>query len=154
MIYRIASLAGLLLVALLPGCDAESPSGLPTTRMKLGNSTVTLEIANSPVGRARGLMHRSSMPDNHGMIFIFPDEQMQSFWMKNTRIPLDIVFINRQSTIVSIHTMEPYTTRSTSSAAPAQFAIELNAGKASRLGLSAGQTVALPPDLPQARDTD
>lgn len=151
--FRISYLLSLLASLSIAGCGYESPDHLPMTKMKLGSDTVTLEIANAPASRTKGLMERDSMPEDHGMIFIFPEDTPQSFWMKNTRFPLDIVFINSQSKIVSIHTMRPYVTTSTYSAAPAKYAIELHAGKAKELGLQAGQSVSLPSDLPQAKDS-
>jgi uncharacterized membrane protein (UPF0127 family) len=73
---------------------------LPTTPMKLGSRTYTLEIANDTAEREKGLMRRDSMASDHGMIFVFPVEQKLGFYMRNTRIPLDIVYVNAQRRVV------------------------------------------------------
>src|SRR6202012_96879 len=97
----------LILMTTAIGCE-HSPSGLPVVGVKIGSRTFNLEIASTPSAQETGLMKRDSMPDDHGMIFVFPDEINRNFWMKNTRIPLDIIFLNTGGTIVSIHQMEPY----------------------------------------------
>jgi len=108
-----------------------------------------LEIADDKLERTTGLMHRASLPDNGGMLFIFPEAAERAFWMKNCLIDLDVIFLDPQGKVVRIHTMtvpdpsdvDPPKYRS---GAPAQFVIELNAGKAGQLGLKPGQTVDLP----------
>ncbi len=136
----------IFLMALTRGCDNPPQGKLPVTQMVIGNRTYTLEIAADPPRRQIGLMQRESMPENHGMIFIFPDEQPRSFWMKNTLIPLDILFLNTQGDIVSIGFMEPHTGRA-DSGAPARYAIELNAGQAKQAGVAPGDRLTLPEDI-------
>jgi hypothetical protein len=79
------------------------------------------------------------------MIFVFPFEQRLSFWMENTLIPLDIVFVDREGRIVSIHQMQPLDLRQVPSAGPAMYAIELNQGTAARAGVKAGDMLQIPP---------
>lgn len=136
----------LLLTLLLVGCQESYQAQLPTTRMKIGDTTFTLEIADEPVERQIGLMRRDSMPENHGMIFVFPDERVRQFHMANTRIPLDIVFLNAGGAIVSIKQMKPYNDLA-SSDEPAKYAIELNQGTAARVGLQQGQVLTLPEEI-------
>ncbi len=76
---------------------------LPSIELTIGSKTCNLEIANTPEKRRKGLMNRKSMADNHGMVFIFPDEQVLSFWMSNTLIPLDIIYVSAEGEVVSIH---------------------------------------------------
>src|SRR5947209_10421832 len=83
----------LALAACAAGCDQQSPLGLATVKMSIGKNTYTLEVADTVASQERGLMERDSMPANHGMIFVFPRERMREFWMKNTRFPLDIIFL-------------------------------------------------------------
>ena len=83
--------------------------------MPIGKKTFTLEIADTDATQQKGLMFRDSMPENHGMIFVFGNEIVRNFWMKNTRIPLDIIYIASDGTIVSIKTMQAYDLQSTSS---------------------------------------
>src|SRR2546421_8067051 len=97
----------LALAACAAGCD-QSPSGLATVKMSIGKNTYTLEVADTVASQERGLMERDSMPANHGMIFVFPRERMREFWMKNTRFPLDIIFLDAAGHIVSVAQMKPY----------------------------------------------
>lgn len=120
------------------------PQSLPTVEITLGARTYTVEIANTEDQRQMGLMHRHSMPENRGMIFAFPDERPLGFWMKNTHIPLDIIYLNSDGIIVSTHRMLPHDVRSIPSAAPAKYAIELNAGEVAKTGLRRGDRVEIP----------
>ncbi len=133
----------------LGGCDAAS-SDLPTTRMQIGQAMFTLEIAADPDQRATGLMHRESMPDDHGMIFVFPDDQGRRFWMKNTKIPLDILFIRSDGQVVSIQQMEPDTGEAQTSRL-VRYAIELNQGAARRAGVKEGDVLELPREVRELR---
>ncbi len=144
----------LVLCAVAAGCAKPSPSGaLPTTDLRIGAQTYTLEIANTKVSRERGLMERDAMPDGHGMIFVFDRERPLNFWMKNTRIPLDILYLDNSGQIVSIHTMKPYDTRTeTTSARPAKYAIELNAGQANRAGVKPGDVLDIPASAREPSD--
>ena len=91
-------------------------------------------------------MERDSMPSDHGMIFVFPQEQDRYFWMKNTRFPLDILFVDAAGKIVSIHHMRAYDLSTTPSDFPAKYAIELNSGAAANAAVQAGDKL----DIPQA----
>ncbi len=121
-------------------------------RMRLGDRIFTLEVARTDRSREIGLMHRDSMPADHGMIFVFPEAHRLGFWMRNTRFPLDIVYVAPDQRIVSIHRMEPFDENSTLAAGAALWAIELNAGTASALGLKPGQLLEIPPDAMKALD--
>lgn len=129
------------------GCTEKVSEQLSTTSMQIGSATYTLEIAANDAQRARGLMYRDQMPADHGMIFIFDDEQVRSFWMKNTRIPLDIIYLSDQGKVVSIKSMKPFDEKSVSSEFPARFAIELNAGQAQRCGILPGDVIIIPPSV-------
>ena len=106
--------------------------------MSIGSKTYTLEIAASTADRNRGLMYRDSMPADHGMIFIFAKPEERDFWMRNTRIPLDILFLDPAGKVVSISRMEPYDEHGTHSRGAARFAVELNAGEAQAAARSPG----------------
>jgi uncharacterized membrane protein (UPF0127 family) len=141
----------LLLAALLIGCDDRTPTtgpgpqtGLPVVSTKLGTDTFDLEVANTDQSRETGLMYRDSMPNDHGMLFVFPDDQVRQFWMENTRIPLDIAFLDASARIISIKSMLPLDLRLTSSDGPAKYAIEMNVGAASAVGLKVGDQVVIP----------
>ena len=111
---------------------------------RLQGVTYHLELADESWEVTRGLMHRFSMVDDMGMIFDFGSEAPRRFWMRNTFIPLDMVFVRTDGTIDSIvENAEPQTDTGRESDGPARFVIELNAGEAARIGLEAGSTVAL-----------
>ena len=119
-------------------------------RMQVGGKVFDLEVADTDARQQYGLMNRRSMPKNHGMIFVFPDERPRGFWMKNTLIPLDILYLDAGGRVVSMHRMEPEARdergrlRSYPSAGPAQYAIELNAGMAEIAGVRRGDVLAIP----------
>jgi uncharacterized membrane protein (UPF0127 family) len=152
--FRAALLSPILLLSLLIGCQSSTQpnSNLPTTRMTLGSKQFTIEIANTDSTREFGLMKRDSMPADHGMIFVFGDERPQAFWMKNTRIDLDIVFINNSGKVVSIKQMQAYDLRSVPSDAPVRYAIELNLNAAADAGIKVGDHVDIPTEAKESKD--
>tara|TARA_R110000868_G_scaffold21640_9_gene89794 strand:+ start:12550 stop:13041 length:492 start_codon:yes stop_codon:yes gene_type:complete len=93
-----------------------------------------IEIADTDYETETGLMYRKSMKSNRGMLFIFPDVAMHSFYMKNTEIPLDIIFIDANMRIASFQeNAEPYNENGLSSQVPIKYVLELNAGLAEKL---------------------
>ena len=104
-----------------------------------GTHRFTVEIADDPIERARGLMFREEMARDHGMLFDFAGESHQHFWMKNTPLPLDIIFIRADGTVDSIAAgTTPFSTDSIPSDGPARFVLEVNAGVAAEIGLAPG----------------
>ena len=121
------------------GCRAGEPW------VEVGGQRYYVEIADADDERARGLMFRDKLDANEGMFFIFRESAPRSFWMLNTRIPLDIIYIGRDLEIVgwSLDT-PPCRTRncpSYPSGAPAQYVLEVNAGEMARLGVEIGEQV-------------
>ena len=100
-----------------------------------------VEIANNYSKRKLGLMHRDYLPQNSGMIFIWEDDAIRCMWMKNTYIPLDLVFLDQQSTILSKHNLVPNSEESICSKHPARFAIEVNAGWLKQNGIDVGSKI-------------
>jgi len=140
-----ARLLGLTLCA--ASCKPEQPADTGeagVVRMKLGRETFTLEVADTPKKQQLGLMHRKSMPQDRGMLFVFPEEEERSFWMKNTLIPLDIVYLDAGGKVVSVKQMKPLDETSVPSDGPAKYAVELNEGAAKRAGVAAGDVLAIP----------
>ena len=133
-----------LYVLLLTVCSA-CASGGPS--VELGGSTFSVEIADTQAKHQLGLMFRDSMPADHGMIFIFADEAPRSFWMKNTRIPLDIMYFDKDLKLVSLSADTPPCKVSSCPAypsiAPAKYVLELNAGIAASLGVGLGDKLKL-----------
>jgi uncharacterized membrane protein (UPF0127 family) len=127
------------------GCFNRAPSSdLPTTKMQIGEKHFELEIADTPGKRNTGLMRRDSMPADHGMIFVFPEPDTHSFWMQNTRIPLDIVFVDANGRIASIQQMKPYDLTSVNPPVAIKYAIELNVGAAAKAGAKLGDKLVIP----------
>ncbi|HEY8124182.1 MAG TPA: DUF192 domain-containing protein [Methylocystis sp.] len=107
-----------------------------------GEHDVKVEIADTPKARARGLMFRKSMPADHGMLFEFKAEGPVSMWMRNTYIPLDMVFIGRDGRVVGVAAdTEPMSERIIASPGPAYAVLELNAGAARKMSLAPGDQV-------------
>lgn len=128
-----------LLALLVAG--ACSTSRLPTATLTIAGHPLTVEVAASDADRARGLMHRDSLPEGRGMVFVYADDVPRSFWMKDTRIPLSIAFVDRDGSIVRIADMQPLSTKSTPSLYPARYAIEVNKGWFAARGIEAGAAV-------------
>lgn len=119
-------------------------SGLREGEMKIAETPILVELALDSASQARGLMYRKEMPENSGMLFMFAEEVPLSFWMKNTLIPLDIIYINEQGDVVHIATAQPCKIQncpSYPSVYPAKYVLELNAGRAAELGLSPGNNI-------------
>ena len=121
-------------------------TGLPTIKLGVGPHTVTAEVAANDAHRATGLMHRFSLPPDHGMLFVFDAVRPLSFWMRNTYIPLSIAFIDAQGRILNVEDMQPQDERSTWSAGPALYALEMRRGWFAQKGIGPGTVVkGLPP---------
>ena len=122
------------------------PAKLPTEALEIrthhGPVRLKVEIAADDNAREYGLMFRKHMADDHGMIFDFPDVQPRSFWMKNTLIPLDMLFVGPDGRIVSVaKRAKPLDETAVSSYFPARAVIEINGGLADKLGIQAGDQV-------------
>jgi uncharacterized membrane protein (UPF0127 family) len=121
-------------------------TGLPTTKLTIGTQVVTAEIAATDETRQIGLMHRFSLPPDHGMLFVHDAPRMLSFWMRNTYIPLSIAFIDANGRIINIEDMAPQVERTTWSAGPALYALEMKKGWFAQKGIGPGAEVkGLPP---------
>lgn len=107
----------------------------------------SVELAVTPAERARGLMFRESLPKNSGMLFVFETEQLLSFWMQNTSIPLSIAYIDESGIITDILDMEPYDLSSVSSSRPARYALEVNRGEFRQKGIRPGNRVIFPEEV-------
>ena len=109
--------------------DFVSPEGTPFLR-------IAVELAETREEQTQGLMGRRSLPSKGGMLFVYPEAIDQSFWMKNTPLPLDIIFIAEDSTIVNIaRRTRPLSEETIRSTGPAQFVLELRAGFVDRNGI-------------------
>jgi uncharacterized membrane protein (UPF0127 family) len=148
-------LSSLLVLAALALVAAASAQPLATRRVFLSGVAYNLEVAADPATRERGLSGRDSIDARGGMLFIFPEDAARVFWMRDCKVDIDLVFLDRTGRVVAAHRMraepprlagegeEQYLSRLRrySSQAPARFAVELRAGSLSQLGLSVGSVV-------------
>lgn len=172
-LFRTALLGAPIALAVL-GCRAESqlPANPPATsetsqeaeaedavetiavtvRSATGDHVFDVETAITPEEQRRGLMFRESLPENGGMIFPFEFPRLASFWMRNTMIPLDMIFIRADGVITNIaRETEPYTLDSYYSTEPVIAVLEIDGGRSAELGIDAGDRVSWPdgPALPE-----
>ncbi len=128
---------------------AEKPATQKDTQIPEGRQRITIrgiplyvEVVQTDEERMRGLMFREQLPEDQGMLFVFEFSRIQSFWMRNTFIPLDIAFIDSEGKIVDIQQMEPIDeSKNYISAAPALYVLETNAGWFVRHGVKVGDMV-------------
>ena len=105
-------------------------------------AVIDIEVADNDQKTAQGLMYRSSMPENAGMLFLMPREDIQGFWMRNTYIPLDMIFVNSNKQIVTIHAnTTPMNENSYISTAPALYVVEVNAGYCNKNNINEGDKI-------------
>ena len=148
-----ANVIFLFVVFFLPCCkDTErykqlSPAGKNEKiffDFKIAEVPIKIEVAATPEERAKGLMFRESMASNEGMLFIFEEGTSQRFWMKNTRIPLDIGYISSSGVLLEIHKAKPHDTSGVPSRSnDIKFVLELNEGAYRKLGISIGTRISL-----------
>lgn len=124
--------------------------------VEIGGKRYTVEIADDDTERARGLMFRDTLDDGTGMLFIHEAEEPQAYWMKNTRIPLDILYFDARRTLVTQQRNVPPCSAgdacpSYPSDQPARFVLELNAGEAERLKLQDGAELTFGEGIPPVR---
>ena len=104
--------------------------------------TIDIEIADNAYATQTGLMYRTQLDTNQGMLFIFPDVQLRNFYMKNTKIPLDIIYIDEDQTIVSFQkNAKPFNETSLPSEAPAKYVLEINGGLSDEWLLAVGDQI-------------
>lgn len=156
MRFRLSHVALRFLVLLaaivsvnVPAVASTAQTGLPVEALVVTSGERShrfkVDVAATDRQRSMGLMFREQMDPDQGMLFVFDGEGQRYFWMKNTPLPLDIIFIGSNGVIVSIAAdTTPYSTDTVPSGKPARFVLELNAGTAAKLGIEAGDTVKSP----------
>lgn len=131
---------GFFIIILLAACS--HTVGHVVLKTDRGEIPLTVEIADTDEERAQGLMYREKLEEGHGMLFVFENEASRGFWMKNTKIPLDIVFFDREKKVVSfVKNMKPCEAdpcRTYDSEKPAMYALELKEGMVEKYGIKAG----------------
>ena len=136
-----------MLVAWLSVVAAACSTDDGLVRLSVGGQQFDVELAVTPEQRREGLMYRDRLGEREGMLFVFDQEQMLTFWMRNTPLPLSIAFIDARGVIVHITDMVPYSEAPVSSRFPVRYALEVNRGAFERAGIEIGDVVDLPDDL-------
>lgn len=142
-----ALLAAVVALAVLAGCSpGQENSGLPTTQITIdtahGPVKFNVEVASDDASRAKGLMFRTELAPDAGMLFDFHKEGYRTFWMKNTPLPLDMIFIKGDGTISTIaENTIPYSEDAVPSSEPVRAVLEINGGRSRALGIEAGDKV-------------
>jgi hypothetical protein len=144
------SLLSALLAAALSACGC-SEKREDLVAMRVGGHAARVEIADTPDLRNRGLMYREKLGEDEGMLFVYPSPRVVSFWMKNTRIPLSIAFIDERRRIVRIAHMRPFDESEHSSVVRVPYALEMNRGWFARHGVKPGDRVDLPEEALRSR---
>ena len=140
-------MAAVLFLFVLPACAAEDTGDAAPVVVESasGNHTFTVELALTDEERARGLMYREELAPDRGMLFVFEDSAPRSFWMRNTYIPLDIIFIRADGQILNIvRQARPRTDTPRQSIGNAVAVLEIAGGRAAELGIKAGDKVRHP----------
>ncbi|MGA9343035.1 MAG: DUF192 domain-containing protein [Rhodanobacteraceae bacterium] len=131
-----------LAILISTSASATSENPLPSTVVEIDGHRLTAELAESDSARERGLMYREHMAPDHGMLFVFPDSAMRVFWMKNTKIALDMLFFDDQRKLISVQRRVPPCRSDPCplypSAGPARYVLELNGGQAEKLDVKPG----------------
>jgi len=149
LLRRVSTVVTLLSLALAVSSAHADP--LLTYPLKIGRHPLRAEVASTPDERQAGLMHRRSLGEDQGMVFVFERPGLWGMWMKNTFIPLSVAFIDESGRILNIEDMEPHTEDSHNAIAPARYALEMNKGWFTKRGIRPGQKVEGLQRLPTAK---
>ncbi len=141
---------------LLTACSLTACASAQDPWVELAGHRYAIEVADDDAERARGLMYRETMPDDHGMLFVHDRQEPQAYWMKNTKIALDILYFDDTRRLVSQQRDVPPCSLgdacpSYPSDAPARYVLELNAGEAARIKLEDGAQMTLGGGIPEAK---
>ena len=124
---------GLLLAGL-----AAAQTAMPVLELNAGFHRIEAEVAANDQNRQLGLMQRRNMAPQHGMLFVFPQDNTHCMWMRNTLLPLSVAFLDEQGQIINVEDMQPQTEDNHCARRPARYALEMNLGWFAQRGLKAG----------------
>lgn len=142
---------------LMPGACSDPPAESRRARVSIGDRAFDLELAMDDAAQATGLSGRRHIDPDGGMLFVFNDSRVRSFWMKGCHVPIDLIFLDAAARVIAIHEMRPEPgvddadLTSYGSRYAARYAVELAGGTAARLGLRHGQQIRLPGRLLKPR---
>jgi uncharacterized membrane protein (UPF0127 family) len=114
---------------------------LPEVVLSIKSHKITAEVAATDANRTTGLMHRRMLPENRGMLFVFPEIAIHAMWMMNTYIPLSVAFIDADGTIINIADMQPHTQTAHPATRPAKYALEMNQAWFAKRAIKAGDKI-------------
>ena len=122
---------------------------LQVVEVKIGQNKFNTFVMDTMSKQQEGMMHLDDQDtkESDAMIFVYPSSRIMSFWMRNTRVPLDIAFVNEKKVIVNVETMKPFDENSTFSKSSAIYAIEFKAGVCKKLGIKSGMKVEIKPEV-------
>jgi len=135
-------IAALFAVSATLACAQDGPQKLPAITLNAGMHLIQAEVAQTPEQRSTGLMFRSAMGTNEGMLFAFEAPGQQCFWMKNTLLPLSVAFVDDDGSVVNIENMKPQTLDSHCSKKPVRYVLEMNEGWFAKRGIKPGFKLA------------
>lgn len=118
----------LFFLTIIPPVLANAAGRIPVIPLWIGSHTFTVEVAHTEATRTRGLMERTSLPGNRGMLFVFRELSRHSMWMVKTPLPLSVAFLDEQGVILNIADMMPHTRQAHDSSGLSRYAIEMNQG--------------------------
>jgi uncharacterized membrane protein (UPF0127 family) len=130
-----------VLASLIAAPTSAASPVLSTRTLTIHGAKLTVEVAATPQTRETGLMNRFSLPQDHGMLFVFEGSEPRAFWMKNTYIPLSIAFVDSTGRILNIEDMRPRDESTQWSRGPAMYAIEVRQGWFAEKGVQPGDAV-------------
>lgn len=147
----ISSLLLLLVLLNVSACQesAETLSGRFTNPNGSSSPRLELEVALTHSQRRVGLMYRKKMEETYGMLFVFPDSEPRNFWMKNTYISLDIIYLGPELRVDSVvHNATPLSTKRRASEGPAKYVVEVRSGLAKKWGIKKGSVLKTETEIP------
>lgn len=145
---RYASLFAILTLLMPPALAAPV---MPKISLALGSGTLEVEVASDQSQRAQGLMHRTSLATNQGMLFVYPAPAYFCMWMKNTLVPLSVAFIDAQGRVINMAEMMPQTETNHCTERHATYALEVNRGWFTKHGVQSGTQIIGLEKAPQGK---
>jgi uncharacterized membrane protein (UPF0127 family) len=130
-----------ILFALALAAAGARAAELPEIALAIAGHRLVVEVAHTEPARAQGLMHRRILPENRGMLFVFPQAGRHAMWMANTFVPLSVAFLDDDGVIVNIEDMAPHTREPHVAARPVRYALEVNRGWFAKRGIGPGARV-------------
>lgn len=132
----------------LPNLGGGNTSSKTTASSTINDQTIDLLVADTDETRIKGLSGKDSLPENQGMLFVFDEKAEYSFWMKDMKFPIDIIFMNDENVVTVYENVEPASESNTSlerytATEPANYVLELNAGEANKLNIKTGSTITI-----------